>query len=486
MELLVQNDEGLVATLTVKISQEDYADRVEKELKKIRQTYQIKGFRPGYAPISLIRKMYGQSIIVDEINRLIQNYIEEYEKDNASLLVGRVIPATNNQLLINLSSDQTDFEFVYEACFYPKFDYKLDENTELKYYNILIEDEEIDEEIDSCRNTYHPVKNVEEIDDNCFVKVNINLVKEGKEETHSTNFLMSVLSDEDKPLFLGAKVDDTVNVEIRKVFPNNIDLMGMLNVNKEELELQPQTLPFTIIEISKQTPFDQEQEFFDAVAGKDEIHSEEELREYIRQHIKDEYESLSLEKLYLDAIEVLIEKANITLPRDFVNKYIRIIHNNEETTDDEYESIANYFIKETIWNYIVNSLLEQSDFNITIDMVTTEMKKIISKEYHKYQIFDEEELAKIMDHYLKKEEYVQSILLRIKRKEIIRLLKENSKLNTIDLTFQEFQELYREQNATTYNVLESNTETNESVQDETETPITVNTENQEENIEKQA
>jgi trigger factor len=473
---LVQNKEGLVATLTVKISQEDYAAKVEKELKKIRQTSQLKGFRPGNAPISLIKKMYGQSVLLEEINKLILESVENYEKENEGKLLSQVIPATNIQSM-NLSV-QTDFEFVYEACFFPEFTYQIDENTELTYYNIFPEDKDIDDEIDFYRESQYTDEHVEEIEDDCLINVDVNLIKEGEEKTHNTDILISVIPDEYKALFLGAKTGDSVSVEIRKVFTSEIDLMGMLEINRDELELLPQSLLFTIIDISKKTPPKEDQNFFDTIAGKDKIHSMEELREYARKLICDNNEKMSLDKLYRDSIEILKEKTNITLPEDFVRKYIRFIQKeNSEITDEEFESVVNYYTEKTTLDYITDSLLKPTGEEITAEMVTDEMKEIIAEKYHQYQ-FENNELDNLINYYLQNEEYVRNIVNRLKRKKIAHLMKEKAKLNVIDISMEEFHNLLRSKVNEEYNTLEDDTETEETETDET-APSEPLTENQE-------
>jgi trigger factor len=244
-------------------------------------------------------------------------------------------------------------------------------------------------------------------------------------------------------LFLGAKVNDVINVEIRKVYTNKVDLMGMLEVNEEDLELQPEILPFTIVEISKKTLPELDQEFFDKVAGKDNIHNEEELREYLKNNIASEYENMSLEKLYVDSIKILKEKANITMPESFIEKYVRIMQNeSDKTPEEQFESMLKYYIDDIEWSFIINSLLKHADFEISPEMIIEETQKIIKASYgsNYYQYLNVDE---VVNYYLKNEEYLRSVINKIKDKKIANLVKENAKLNVIDVTLDEFRELYK-------------------------------------------
>ncbi|MDR1169359.1 MAG: hypothetical protein LBK97_00810 [Prevotellaceae bacterium] len=490
---LIQNKEGLVASLTLKISQEDYAAKVEKGLKKIRQTYQIKGFRPGNAPISLIKKMYGQPLMYEEITKLVNDSIENYEKENKGLIVGRPIPSANNQPLVE-SSGQKDFEFMYEAGFFPEFTYKIDKNTELVYYNILVEDEDIDEVIKSYQEAYPIFENLDAVGDDCLVKVNTVLVKEGEEQAHTASFITSVIPDEYKSLFSGAKVDDVINVEIRKVFTNELDLTGMLAISKEELELQPEILPFTIVEISKKTQSAFNQAFFDEVAGKDNIHNEEELREYLKKHIAANYEIMSFNQLYADAVDVLKEKANIVLPDDFIKNYIEFMKDKDKNMREEQsEYLVKYFTDGIRWNYILGSLLEQANIEITYDMIKLEVRNIVISNFSNYQHLDADvDIDDLTNYYLGQQEYVNEVYENIKIKKLTELLKENAKLNVIDVTIDEFKTLCKTKTDEKDSLPENNSETYETVKDEpvkdeseTENAEVEITETQEDDKEKQ-
>jgi trigger factor len=481
---LIQNKKGLVATLTVKVSQEDYAAKVEKELRKRRQMSQVKGFRLGNAPMSLIKKMYGMPLMVEEVNKLVLESIKNYEQQNAGRLFAQVIPSDENQILMNFE-EQTDFEFVYEAGFYPEFTYKIDENTELPYYNITIGDNDVDDEIETYREMYDTSESRDTIEDNCLIGVNVDLVKDGEDITCSTSFLIALVPDEHKQVFLGAKINDTVNVEIRKVFINEVDLMGMLKVNKDELDLLPETLPFTITNIIKKTPAEINQDLFDKVAGKDKVHSEEELREYSRNAIISDYKVMSLDKLYKDSIEVLLEKANIDMPEAFIEKYIRFLQKEgNEISDENLKSTVEYFARETKWKYIMYSLLSDNEVHVTNDMFKEEIKLIFRENYPQFcNNYTEEEFNELVNAYRQNTEYSQEVVNRIRGKQLASLLKEKAKLNVIDVTIEEFMKTYYNNTATNDNAI-----TEETPKDETsvESPETVSTETavQENNNEK--
>jgi trigger factor len=473
---LIQNKEGLVATLTVKIPQEDYMVKVEKELKKMRQTAQIKGFRQGNAPMALIKKMYEQSILLDEINKILFEAIKNYEKENGEYLIGQVIPSENNQPFADINTTK-DFEFVYEAGFLPEFTYQI-ENLELPYYNILLEGTEVDTKIEYLRKQYSLTENIEQIEDECYVYVETTYIKGDVETIFKPAFMSSQISDECKPLFLGAKVGDEINVEIHKAFSKD-DVVDILTISEDEFELLPEILPFTITEITKAVPTELDQKCFDNVAGQDQVHNEEELKEYLKNEITVTYENLSLDKLYVDSIEILNEKLNIVLPEDFIVKYIRCVQKeNEEPAEEKLEDLVKYFVQETKWTYILNSILQKSEFNITNAMVTEEAKRYLERRLGE-QCFD---IDYMVSYYLSDERAFNFIVNRLKFRQFARILKERAKLNVIDVSLAEFGRILNKTNEN--NTLKHSPETEEIEKDEivveesaTESSETVNQEN---------
>jgi trigger factor len=437
---LIQNKEGLVATLTVKILHEDYATQVEKELKKLRQTAIVKGFRPGNAPMSLIKKLYKRSVIAEELQKLVLESVKNYEQENEGHLFAQVIPSPNGLSFTDMG-ERRDYEFIYEAGFIPEFTYKIDENTELPYYNIIVEDDAIDVEIEAYRELYTVTSRTEtEIQDDCLVDVDVVMIKGGEEIIQHADFLMTVIPDEYKSLFLGAKVDDTVNVEIRKVFTNEVDLAGMLAINKEELALQPETLPFTVMGINKKVPAELNQSFFDNIAGRDNVHSEAELREHIKKALIKVYGDLSLDQLYDDSFGILLDKADISMPDDFIRKYLRFVKKeNDEISDKEFEYMTQCYIIESKWKYIMTSLLDQHGLDVTYEMIRNEAKRIVKRNFARQnKYYTDSHINVIVNYYLQNEEYVHSVVNKVKQNQLAALLKKYAKLNVTDVTLDEF------------------------------------------------
>lgn len=433
---LIQNKEGLDATITVKIAQADYASKVNRELKKARQTAQVKGFRPGNAPMSLIKKLYGQPILVDEVNKLLGEAFENFEKENSERLFGKIIPSERKQQIVDFET-QTDFEFVYDAGFLPEFTYQIDENTELTYYNIIVDDHIVDSEINQVLTRYCKLEPVETVEAEDRIEATTKIIKEGEEVERNIQFLEAFIPNEYKSLFLGAKVGDEIQVEIRKIFINEVDLCGMLDITKEELEIQPEVLTFTLTGVLRKVLLSLNQEFFDFIVGKNAVHSEEEFREYVFEKITENCESKSIERLYDDSIELVLEKADVAMPEIFIAKFLRHLHKEEQDITEEYfNALLKEYVEDAKLKYVLTSLLEQENIVITENMVRNEAKNVVRERLGDNML--NVSIDDFADHLLKDQQEAENILWRIKVHEVSKLLKTKAKLNIIDITLEDF------------------------------------------------
>jgi trigger factor len=444
---LIQNKEGLVATLTVKIPREDYAAKVEKELKKIRQTAQIRGFRPGNAPMHLIKKMYEQPILFDEVNKILFEAVKNYEKENNEYLIGQLIPADDNQQYADLNTTK-DLEFTYEAGFFPEFNYQINESIELPYYEIVPSDLEIEAKMEELLSLYFFMEPAEIVDEESIIRVNIKYMKEDEEKNLTSSFAISYMPDECRSLFLGAKEGDTVNVEKQIIASSALDL---LETGYKEFEALPEIIPFTIFHILKKVPAKLEQPFFDYLVGTDKIHSKEEFKEFVKNNLISEYEDLSLDKLYVDSIKIIPKKLDISLPEDFITKYVRCVQKENEETEElmgkKLQFAVQYFSENAKWSYIIDSVLRKDNFTVTTQMVREEARKIIEKQMRSHQFFNMDEL---IDQYLSTEKEFHDVINKIKYKQFTKILKKNAKLNISNISFSEFYDRFAVKDTTEY------------------------------------
>ena len=143
MNISLQNVDKVSAVLTVKIEKADYQEKVEKALKTLRQRVNMPGFRKGMVPMGLVKKQFGTSVLVEEVDKLMQEKVSEYIRENKVDMLGAPLPKENN---VNFETDE-DFEFSFDIALAPQFEVALSNEDTIDYYDIDVTDEMVDQQV---------------------------------------------------------------------------------------------------------------------------------------------------------------------------------------------------------------------------------------------------------------------------------------------------------------------------------------------------
>jgi trigger factor len=249
-------------------------------------------------------------------------------------------------------------------------------------------------------------------------------------------FLIRTIPDEYKSLFTGTRVDDRIEVEIRKVFPNDTDLMHMLDVPGNELDTLPSTVVFTVTEISRFMLAEMNQEFFDKV--NENIYSEEEFRDYVSRGAKAYHDRLSLRKLGDDAIKLISGKTTIELPEDFVKK--NLVKINKDVEPSYIEANLPATIESMKQKYIIETLLEREDIAVSEEEIVDKAWDVTRSQIDAYGLYDVD-IREVVHRRLKNEKTVHQLVSYIKDDKFALLVKMKAKLDVRDVDLTEFREL---------------------------------------------
>ena len=491
---IIENKEGIKSVLTVRLSKNDYQPAVEKELKKTRQTAQFRGFRPGSVPMSIIRKRYEAALCMEEIDKLIRDSLENYFKNDSRNLIGRVLPIDVPDLsLLESQTDQDILEFTFEAGFYPELDYQLNENTELPYYNIAVSDEDIDTTITNLRKQFGKIMPAETIEDNAFVFASFELdepladkvetetadavepvetaevvepvesaepVAEGEaveviEEEESNKkdlvFMFEKVADEYKHLFRGAAAGGQLQLDVKldKIFTNETDLRSMLNMSKEEIEQLPETLNLKINQVTGVEQAELNQEFFDRLShAPDLVHSVDEAREYIRDENRKHYARLGLERLVSDFKLYMDDKIPVELPEDIIWKQVDYINSQkpdeQRLSDEDLKEQYIPYLDQLKWDFVRDTLLERANAELTKEDILVELKLRVTNIMSQYQYYGLNP-EHVRDMVLSDEHEVAQLTSMAKEMLLAKLLKEQAKLNILDVSNEEYYKICQDE-----------------------------------------
>ncbi|MFW5706913.1 MAG: trigger factor, partial [Bacteroidota bacterium] len=343
MNIVQEKTSDLTAKLKIQLTAEDYQDKVDKALKDMQRKAQMPGFRPGKVPMGMVKKMYGKSVLVEEVNKVLVDALYDYIKEKELNILGNPLPDNESTSEIDWDS-QSEFEFVYEIGLAPDIDLTLSEEIEVDYYKIKVEDTMIDETIEDIRKRYGSFTKPEVSEEGDalygeFAELDGdgNVIEDGLKNT--TNLLIQYIKDQDtKEKLIGKKAGDTIDIDLVKAVENETEMASMLGIKKEELEQYGKNYRFTIESISRNIPADLNEDLFAKVAPDQEIKDEAAFRAFIAEQLQKQYQADVDKNFKNEAIKTLLDKANLSLPEDFLKRWlIETNRDNKDFTPEQVE-----------------------------------------------------------------------------------------------------------------------------------------------------
>ena len=424
-----------IQMVTIEICKEDYAANVENALKKQRRMAQVPGFRPGNAPMPMIKKMYEKSFIADEVNRMMIDELNKYIRENNIETLGEPLPV-NDKTVVDFEHPDK-FVFVFEIASQKPFDINYEELPEITSYQIKATDEEIDRFVDDLRKRHGQYTSPETISDNDFVTVEFN-------ENDNGNFYANDLSEAGKKLFIGKNVKEVVTANVLTLFDDENKLATFLKttpemINKEEADMRAMTIKY----IGHLEPAELNDDFFKKAYPKGEVKSVEELRKEGAAKVEAEYATSIRQKFMNDAITTLVDNLKIELPEEFLRRYILVAQ--EDMTEEKLNGEFDKYLNSFKWQLIENKLTKENNIQVTEENVRNYVRDFFMKNY--FAQFNAEDVAERVDAMvadtLKNKDTVKNIYDQLFDEAIGNVLQQKMKTKVKKVTFKEFaDELY--------------------------------------------
>lgn len=448
MTITRENIDELNALLKVSIVKSDYEENVEKVLRDYRRKANVRGFRPGMVPIGLIRKMYGKAVKLDEINKIVSENIQKYLADEKIDILGDPLPVEDEDEKFDFDN-QDDFTFSFELGLAPSFEIKLSKKNKVTAYEIPVDEKMRSDYIDNYRRRYGQFVKSEISEEKDMLRGKIeaideqgNPVPDGPSAEDTSIGIDFIRDTEIKNLFIGKKVTDSIDFDIRKAFPNENEIAGILKKDKEAVTGVDGHFRFTINDISRFTPAEINQELFDRIYGEGSVNSEEEFNKKIEEEISLHLKQETDFKLAQDIKKMAIEKTDFQLPEEFLKKWLLKV--NDKTTPEQIEKEFDTFRNDLKWQLIRNKLAKQNEIKITEEELLKEAEEITRNQFRQYGLYyaTDEQVTHYAKETLKREEDARRIAEKLIEDKIIELLKEIVKIETESVTVEQFNKLF--------------------------------------------
>ena len=451
MNISLQNVDKVSALLTVNIEKADYQEKVEKVLKTYRQKANIPGFRKGMVPMSLIKKQFGKSVTAEEVDRLMQEKVNEYIRENKVNMLGMPLPNEEKMQVIDFDT-QENFEFVFDIALAPEFKAEVSEQDAIDFYTIAVSDEMVNSQVDMYAQRAAKYEKVEEYADRDMVKGLLaeldehGNTKEGGIQVEGAVMMPSYMkNDEQKAIFATAKVNDVLVFNPNAAFEGNeAELSSLLKIKREEVAEMKSNFSFQIEEITRAVPAALTQELFDQVFGEGAVSSEEEFRGKIKEGIAAQFLADSNYKFLLDARTYLMNKVGKLEFPDALLKKIMLM-NNEDKGESFVEENYEKSLEELTWHLIKEQLVEAFGIKVEQADILEIAKENTRMQFAQYGMMSipEEMLENYAKEMLKKKENVEGLVNRAVETKLAAALKGKVALNNKEVSMEEFNNLLK-------------------------------------------
>ena len=447
----MQNVDKVSALLTVNIEKADYQEKVEKVLKKYRQQVNMPGFRKGMVPMSLIKKQFGKSAMAEEVDKLMQDAVNNYIRENKVNMLGMPLPNEEKMQTIDFDT-QENFEFVFDIALAPEFKAEITEQDTLDFYTIAVSDEMVNSQVDMYAQRAAKYEKVEEYADRDMVKgllaeldENGN-TKEGGIQVEGAVMMPSYMkNDEQKAIFATAKVNDVLVFNPNAAFDGNeAELSSLLKIKREEVAEMKSNFSFQVEEITRAVPAALDQALFDQVFGEGTVSSEEEFRGKIKEGIAAQFMADSNYKFLLDARTYLMNKVGKLEFPDALLKKIMLM-NNEDKGESFVEENYEKSLEELTWHLIKEQLVEAFGIKVEQADILEMAKENTRMQFAQYGMMSipEEMLENYAKEMLKKKENVEGLVNRAVESKLAVALKSKAALNNKEVSMEEFNNLLK-------------------------------------------
>jgi len=440
MNITKESIDALNAVVKVEVSAADYQDKVAQILQDYRKKADIPGFRKGHVPMGMIKKQYGKSIMIDEVNKLIQESLNKFLTEEKLDILGNPLPKIQD----DFSWDADDYSFEFELGLAPEFEVNLDAKKKITQYNIVADKDLLDKEVENIQKRFGKLVSKEAVEEGD--NITGTFVNEEKEiNKKSTIELASIKGKVNQKKFTGAKVGDVIELKTKGLFDDDHKLMGALGLTHDEIHELEIPLTFTVEEINVTELAEVNQELFDKVFGPDVVKSEEELREKIKEDAEKQFQTQADQQLLNAVTEYLVENTNFDLPAEFLKKWLAVAGEKPMTPEQAAEEFEKSE-KGLRYQLIEGKVLKDNELQINFEELKDFTKGFVKAQMAQYGQLNPEEkdLDDIVQRVLSNQDEAKRLQEQLVSQKLLNFYKENITFKVKEVTYEEFvKEVYK-------------------------------------------
>jgi trigger factor len=434
MNITRNNVDALNAVVTVEVSKSDYAGKVEKTLADYRKNAAIPGFRKGAVPMSLIQKQYGKAVLLEEVNKLLQENLNTYLVEEKLDILGNPLPKVTEEF----NWDLEDYKFEFELGLAPEFTIDLAAKNSLIQYKIVADDKMLNDQIARIQKQYGKLiakDTVEEGND-----VSGIFASEDNGINNRTTLSLDVFKDKKTAkVFIGKKVGDVISLKTKGLFDDDHKLMDFLAIGHDAVHGLDIEVTFTIDEVTTHEPATLDQELFDKLFGPKAVTSVDELKAKIKEDAEKQFEQQADQKFLNDVTEFLIANTKFDLPAAFLKKWIQSAGENPLTAE---EAETEYTKSENGLRYqlIEGKIIQENKLQITFEDLKAYTTEIIKKQMAQFGQMNptDEDVQGIVARVMSNQDEVRRLSEQVMNEKMLNLFKDKVKAKSKEVSYDDF------------------------------------------------
>ena len=452
MKISFENPDKINGLLTLVVEEEDYKNDVEKTLKDYRKKANVPGFRPGQAPMGMIKRQFGPSVKMEAVNKIIGQQIYKYVQDNKIQMLGEPL-TSEKQAPVDIEKDGP-YTFMFDIAVAPEMKVSLTGRDKVDYYKIVVDDKTIDQQVDMLASRSGSYEKAENYEGNDMLKGDLRELdengntKEGGITVESAVLMPSYIKvDDQKKLFDGAKLGDIITFNPRKAYPDNdTEVSQLLKIERDAVKDMESEFSYQITEIQRFKKHEVNEELFKQVFGEDtDVKDEAAFRAKIAEGLQEQLVNDSDYKFILDVREHCEKKVGELTYPDALLKRI-MLANNKDKGEEFVEKNYEQSIKELTWHLIKEQLIQAQEIKVNDEDIKETAKEAARAQFAQYGMTNipEEYIENYANEILKKGESVDALVDRSIDRKLAEALKKAVKLNEKEISVEDFNKMMQE------------------------------------------
>jgi trigger factor len=440
MNITKENIDALNAVVKIDITQDDYQVKVSEVLQDYRKKANIPGFRKGHVPMSLVKKQYEKPVLIDEVNKLLQDSLSKFLVEEKLDILGNPLPKIQEDF--SWEADQFSFEF--ELGLTPQFEVNLQPKKAITQYKIVADKKMIDDQLVNIQDRYGKIISQNEVIDGS--NVTGTFVNEEKEVEKKSTFKLDVIKGKsNQKIFLGAKAGDVITLKTKGLFNDDHLLENHLGVSHDDAHGLAIEVQFTVEETSTTEPAALDQELFDKLFGKDVVKTKKDLMARLKEDAEKQFEQQADQQLLNAVTEGLIESTKFDLPAEFLQKWLAV-GGEKQLTEEEAAAEYNRSEKGLRYQLIEGKISKENNLQVTFEELKEFAKGFIKSQMAQFGNAnpEEKELDEIAGRILGNQDEVKRLSEQLMSQKLLNFYKENVKLKAKEVSFDNFvKEVYK-------------------------------------------